>query len=284
MTTASTTAIFYPETDGMPLPDGELQAPLYRAAVGRLEVHFMETPGAHVNGNTLMYYVEGDRDKVLSPDCYVVFGLSDAELYSLSVEGNNTYLLWEVGKPPDFVLEIGSPSTGSRDRGAKRDLYAQIGVPEYWRYDSSGGDYYGEPLVGERLEDGEYRRFELRHERDGSVWSHSPALNLALWWVDGELRFWDPVAEKWLPNHEEERYARRSAEAWAAQERDARLAERHARLAAEARVAEERDARLAERDARLAAEARAAVERDAWLAERDARLAVEAELRRLRGQ
>ena len=74
--------------------------------------HFMETPGAHVNGNTLMYYVEGDRDKVLSPDCYVVFGLSDAELYSLSVEGNNTYLLWEVGKPPDFVLEIGSPSTG----------------------------------------------------------------------------------------------------------------------------------------------------------------------------
>ena len=224
MTTTRTTAIFYPETDGMPLPDGELQAPLYRAAVGRLEVHFMETPGAHVNGNTLMYYVEGDRDMVLSPDCYVVFGLSDAALHSLSIEGNNTYLLWEVGKPPDFVLEIGSPSTGRRDTGTKRDLYARIGVPEYWRYDSSGGDFYGERLVGERLVDGEYRRFELRRESDGSVWSHSDALNLDLWWVDGELCFRDPVAERWLLSHQEEHDARLAAEERAAEEREARLA------------------------------------------------------------
>ena len=249
MTTARTTTIFYPETDGLPLPDGEFQAPLYRAAVGRLEVHFSETPGAHVNGNTLMYYVEGDRDKVLSPDCYVAFELSEAALFSLSGEGNNTYLVWDVGKPPDFVLEIGSPSTGRRDTGAKRDLYAQIGVPEYWRYDSTGGNFYGEPLVGERLVDGEYQRFELRHESDGSLWAHSPALNLDVWWVDGELRFWDPVAEKWLLSHQEERESRRSAEARALEERDARLV-------AEARVGEERDARLA----------------------------AEAELRRLRGQ
>ena len=30
MTTPATTSIVYPETDGMPLPDGEFQAPLYR--------------------------------------------------------------------------------------------------------------------------------------------------------------------------------------------------------------------------------------------------------------
>ena len=58
--------------------------------------------------------------------------------------------------------------------------------------------------MGERLVGGEYQRFEMRHEDDGSVWSHSDALNLDLWWVDGELRFWDPVGEQWLLSHEEE--------------------------------------------------------------------------------
>ena len=69
--------------------------------------------------------------------------------------------------------------------GDKRDLYAGLGVREYWRYDGTGGDVYGEPLVGERLVDerlvdGEYRRLEMRRENGGRVWSHSDALNLDL--------------------------------------------------------------------------------------------------------
>ena len=36
MTTRARTGIVYPETDGMPLPDGEYQAPLYRRVVGHL--------------------------------------------------------------------------------------------------------------------------------------------------------------------------------------------------------------------------------------------------------
>ena len=82
-------------------------APVPRV-VGRLEVHFSGAPGVRVNGDTFIYYVEGDPRRSVSPDCYVVFGLSDAALRSLSLEGNNTYLLWEVGKAPDFILEIGS--------------------------------------------------------------------------------------------------------------------------------------------------------------------------------
>ena len=224
MTTRAATSIVYPETDGMPLPDGEFKAPLYVRIVGTLRTHFKDMPGVRVNGNTFIYYVEGDPRRSVSPDCYVVFGLSNDALLSLSLEGNNTYLLWEVGKVPDLILEIGSKSTATADLGSKRNLYAELGVGEYWRYDATGGEFYGEPLVGERLVDGEYSRVELRHESDDRIWSHSEALNLDLWWVDGELRFWDPVVDRWLLSQEEER--------------DRAEEEQAARLTAESRVAE----------------------------------------------
>ena len=237
MTTPAATSIVYPESDGMPLPDGEYQAPLYRRVVGRLEVHFRDIPGARVNGDTFIYYVEGDPRRSVSPDCYVVFGLSDDALRSLSLEGNNTYLLWEVGKPPDFILEIGSHSTARADLGSKRELYAELGVGEYWRYDATGGEFYGEPLVGEVLVEGEYRRLEMVREDDGRVWSHSGVLNLDLWWTDGDLRFWDPVVDRWVRSHEEERDGRLVAEVRAEEERVGRVAveSRLAELEAELR-------------------------------------------------
>ena len=256
MTTRSTPAIVYPETDGMPLPDGEYQAPLYIRAVGTLRTFFRGVPGVNVNGDTFIYYVEGNPRRSFSPDCYVVFGLTDAALESLSLEGNNTYLLWEVGKAPDFILEIGSRSTAGDDLGHKRDVYAELGVGEYWRYDGTGGDFYGEPLVGERLVDGEYRRLEMRRESGGRVWGHSEALNLHLWWVDGELRFWDPAAERWLLSHEEEH--------------DRAEEERASRMAAESRVDEERVGRMAAESRAESAESRVAE--------------LEAELRLLRGE
>ena len=238
MTTRSAPATVYPETDGMPLPDGEYQAPLYRRIVRDLEVHFGNVPGARVNGDTFIYYVEGDPRRSVSPDCYVVFDLSEAALHSLSLEGNNTYLLWEVGKPPEFILEIGSRSTARADLGSKRDLYAELGVTEYWRYDATGGEFYGEPLVGERLVDGEYRRLVMRVEEDGRVGGHSDVLNLELWWEDGELRFRDPATGEGLLSQEEEQDGRLAAEARAETAEVRAQEEETARMAAEARMAE----------------------------------------------
>ena len=243
MTTEAATTIFYPESDGMPLPDGEYQAPIYVRILSILLAYFKDVPGAWVNGDTFIYYVEGDNRRAVSPDCYVVFGLSEAAQESLSLQGNNTYLLWEVGKPPDFVLEIGSPSTARTDLGRKRDLYADIGVGEYWRYDATGGEFYGEALVGERLVDGEYRRLETRQETDGRAWSHSETLGLDLWWDEGELRFWDVGEERWLLTYEEQQSGRVAAEA-------RHVAAERGRIAAENR-AEVAEARAAELEAEL---------------------------------
>ncbi len=256
--------VFYPETDGMPLPDGPEQEPHYREIVSILE-HRFAGPTTMVSGNTFIYYVEGDPRKSLAPDCYVAFDISME-----SIGLYNTYLAWKVGKMPDFVLEVGSKSTASNDVGPKRDLYASLGVREYWRFDPTGGDHYGEPLVGEYLAEGEYLRFETRSEPDGVIRGRSPMLDLDLCWTEGRLRFYDAAAGRWLQNYAETAAARESAEARAAVERTARESaeawaesERTARESAEVRAA-------AERMARESAEAR--------LAE------MEAELRRLRDQ
>ena len=245
MTTRSAPTIVYPETDGMPLPDGEYQAPLYRRIVRDLEVHFSGVSGVRVNGDTFIYYVEGDPRRSVSPDCYIVFDLSEAALHSLSLEGNNTYLLWEVGKPPEFILEVGSRSTARADLGSKRDLYAELGVREYWRYDATGGEFYGEALVGERLVDGEYSRIEMRRTSDGPVGGRSDVLNLELWWEDGELRFLDPATGDRLLSQEEEQDGRLAAQARASTAEARAEEERTGRLAAQARAEEERAARLA---------------------------------------
>ena len=226
MTTRSAkTAIVYPDSDGMPLPDGEYQTPLYVKVVSALRTFFRNVPGSRVNGDNFLYYVEGNPKLSVAPDCYVALGLTDEAIES--IVRHNTYLAWEVGKAPDFILEIASPSTWRRDLGEKRDVYARMGVREYWRYDATGGDFYGEPLVGERLAGEEYERIIVRHEDDGSVWGHSEALNLNLWWQDGDLRFWDPIRREWLLSHEEEHDGRLAAEARAAsaEDRAARLKE-----------------------------------------------------------
>ena len=239
--TATQAAIIYPESDGQPMPDGEYQAPIYVDALATLRTHFEESSDVRVNGNTFLYYVEGNPKISVSPDCYVATGLSPEQ--QENINRNNTYRLWEVGKPPDFVMEIASENTKSNDLVGKRELYARLGIGEYWRYDQTGGDFYGDPLVGERLVDGEYQPLRMREDEDGRLWARSDALNLDLYWDDGELRFWNPVAEEWLLKPREERAGR-------LEERAGRLAEQAARQAAEQR-AQAAESQIAELQAQL---------------------------------
>jgi len=177
----------------------------------------------------------------------------------------NGYVISEVGKPPDLVLEVGSRSTGRQDYTEKRETYAEYGVGEYWRFDHSGGEYHDVPLAGDRLgDDGVYEPIEIVSESDGRLWGYSEALGLELWWVrdespswhKGELRFRDPVSGEFLRTYEESE--------------DILEFERAGRVAAEAQVASAEECAGLERAARVSAEARVAE--------------MEAELRRLRGE
>ena len=170
------------------------------------------------------------------PDLLVAFDV-DPGRYKES----NGYIIEEQGKPPDFVLEIASESTGGVDVGAKREDYAALGIPEYWRFDETEtGRHHGERLAGNRLVEGEYVPVPIDELPDGSLQGYSAVLNLSLRWERGELVFYDPATEQPIATFEDERARADDAETradTAEAERDAEREARYAeRAAAEARI------------------------------------------------
>ena len=202
----------------------DMHQPLYIAEILIiLKNYFADQPFILVSGDSFIYYEQGNPRARFRPDSYVVIGVDVDEVYV-----DDTYVMWRCGKAPDFAMEIGSKSTYRNDLGPKRELYARLGIREYWRYDWTGGEYYGEPLVGEHLtESREYQRIDMTTDPDGTVRGYSQVLELELRWELGELRFWNPDTQSYLHTLEESEAARREAEA--------------ARMVAEAEVAELRE-------------------------------------------
>ena len=212
---ASLDAVDYPDSDGQPMAESEFQFTPLVYAVGALRNHFRDREDVYVIGDLLLYYEEGNRSASVTPDVFVVFGVPN--------HSRHTYLLWEEGKGPDWVLEVTSRSTRQVDQGRKRDLYARLGVAEYWQYDPTG-DYLDPLLQGLVLADGGYGA-ALALDRVDGVWSaYSPVLGLNLRLDEGVLRFHDPRRDEYLLTHLEENRARQAAEA--------RVAELEARLRA----------------------------------------------------
>jgi Uma2 family endonuclease len=227
-------SIEYPETDDMPMPDNDVQMIPIAETLMTLRHHFSHRSDVYVAANMFVYYRMNDNRTRVGPDVYAVIG--GTQKYPRA-----SWLVWREGKPPDFVLEIASPSTWRHDVGAKRRIYAEMGVPEYWRFDAAGR-FFTPVLVGEQLEDGEYRPMPVATGDDGILRGRSPALGLDICVLPGLLlRFYDPESGQWLLTLEEESAAHQAESA-------ARQAAEAARQAAEAALREESAARQALED------------------------------------
>ena len=199
--------------DAPTLPDAEppadlmLQNPDIIYAMQILnDVVVSDRADVFVDTNSIVYYDPTNRNRRVQPDVYIAFDV-DAD----TIRRRNGYLIWEVGKPPDFVLEVASESTADNDTGWKRDLYARMGVPEYWRFDRTGGELYGAGLAGEYLEDGAYRPVTINTDADGVEWGYSRLLHLNLCWYDGSLELQDPDTGEVLTGRRGERLAKEEA-------------------------------------------------------------------------
>ena len=196
-------------------PDMMKQYPTIHTFFSALSSWFRHRDDVLVGSGGYLWKTPDDRHGPY-PDGAFVEGLEGPE----RLLRRNGYVISEVGKPPDLVMEVGSESTGRRDYTVKRETYAEYGVREYWRFDPSGGEYHDAPLAGDTLVDSRYEPIEIVSEPDGRHWGYSEVLGLEFWWDDGELRFRDPASGEFLPTLNESVDARQAAE------RRARSAER----------------------------------------------------------
>ena len=151
-----------------------------------------------IGGNGYLCRRRSDLPRCPYPDFLVSFNVDWQE-----AKFTNGYVIEEAGKPPDLVLEVASHTTGRRDYIGKREIYADLEVPEYWRFDHTGGDYYNAPLACDLLTDGGYHPMALTTEPDGVIWGYSEVLGLSVCWVEGRLRFWDRAQQRYLPDQRE---------------------------------------------------------------------------------
>lgn len=215
----------YPTSDGKPMAETELHWREIMELVYILDRLYKDRKDVYIAGNNFFYYKEGDPKACFAADAYVVFGVSK--------EKRDCYKLWEEGDHvPSIIFEFTSRSTRVEDTQKKRDVYANLGVPEYFLYDPYA-EYLSPPLQGFRLVRGRY--VPLKPGEDERLTSESLKLKFGIN-IGGLLEVFDAKTNELLP----------------------RLAERERRVQEMIQLANERadraEARSRNREFELAAE------------------------------
>jgi Uma2 family endonuclease len=95
--------------------------------ISRNLLHLIQT---YLDGHPAGELLAAPFDALLSD-----FDIVVPDLLYLSNERARFLTSKNLQGPPDLVIEILSPSTKSRDKRLKRDLYERVGVREYWMVD-----------------------------------------------------------------------------------------------------------------------------------------------------
>ncbi|QEH32285.1 hypothetical protein OJF2_07540 [Aquisphaera giovannonii] len=214
--------IVYPDSDGEPMADNNLQYEWIVTITGNLEILFRDDPNVFVVGNMLWYPIEGDNKTRIAPDTMVAFGRPKGY--------RGSYMQWiEDGIAPQVVFEILSPGNSGPEMTRKREAYERFGVEEYYVYDPDEDILTGWIRRGDRLV----------AIPDMESWV-SPRLEIRFDTTTRPMTIYRPDGKRFLTMSE---LAVRADEA--VEERDAAVRQRDEAM-------EERDAALRERDLLLA--------------------------------
>ena len=212
-----------PCTDDQPMPDARAQeGPLgYSRDVIRFHLQHMRDRVA-VDADMFVHYISREKDgqpvrAVVAPDVFVVFGVPDRL-------DRKSYVLWrEPNAEIRFVLEIASASTRRRDHTVKRDVYASLGVREYFLFDPPERNRPAR-LMGLKLRDGNYREISAEVLPGNRRGIRSEVVGLVAHVdEDDNLRWFDPAEGVDLLTYEE------SVAAYELEKQKARLLEVAAR-------------------------------------------------------
>lgn len=186
--------VVYPYEDEIPMASSPEHGQVMVDTRQALENYFLSWPDVYLGMDMLVYYQRYDNTKRVTPDIFVAFDPRPPV-------GRN-YRIWDAGKPPDVVWELAPDSAAKGDPKEKKELYRQMGVPEYWLFDTHGV-LEGPRLQGFQLVNGRYRRLPAARRGRNSRWVMSPLLGLEHRFDGKRLRLWDPVAREYVRNGRE---------------------------------------------------------------------------------
>ena len=256
-----------PSCEEEPVPQNTRQLVAVVDCFDSLRLRWRERPDVFVGSDQFVHWDPAydwrtnPANPPQAPDVYVAFGVANRH--------RNSYVVWEEGKPPDFVLEVVSPSSRRRDEEAKPGIYAKMGVLEFCRYDPDGepeSALTGLALGAGRGGTGEHRPLPRERLAGGAIGVRSAVLGLLLCVrppgsapLDGSLCWYDPETGGFLPTRHELADGKRQAEA-RADASEARADASEARADASEARADASEARANASEARAnASEARADV-------------------------
>lgn len=217
--------VIYPESDGRPIGETEAHVIETLDLLAALKQRYMHVADVYVGADMLLYYVEGNPARRVCPDVFVTFGIPKKPQ-------RRSYFLWREGRPPSMIIEVTSEGSRREDQ-EKKDLYARLGVEEYF-LDDPLDEYLEPPLQGYRLVQGRYEPIEP--DEEGMILSRTTGLLLRR--DDHGVRLIDTETRKPLPRIEEQGVV---------------IEEQGRMLEEQGRVIEEQDRTLAEMDRALRA-------------------------------
>ena len=176
--------------DNSPMPESETHFPILSYWHGALYARYQAQARRVCVLADLLLLVDRDvGTAAVVPDVAVAFDVDRGDRLS--------YKVWEEPKAPDLVLEVLSKKTWRTDVFHKPDLYADLGVKEYWIFDPRDIRRDGRALEGWRLRaGGVHEPLPLLAEGGG----HSELLGLDI--VPDGRNVWlrDPYTGEVLPD------------------------------------------------------------------------------------
>ena len=165
------------DPDDMPdrIPIEMIQGPTIDQIAIFLKNHLGPIANLLMLSNIPIRYDTENRRIFVAPDYFLSFDVDVS-----AIRDETSYNMWEIGKPPEWALEVASPSTYQRDIYEKPYIYADIGISEYWLFDPTGGSLYGQPLTGFRLVNGTYEPIEIAPNEHGLDSGYSDVIEARL--------------------------------------------------------------------------------------------------------
>jgi len=181
----------FPDEDGRPMGDTGFHYAAIFWLYETLQDYLTGPPGWFIASNLILYWDFNDPKKRRDPDILVARGVGD--------HTRRSFRVWEEGTLPCVLFEVASKKTWREDVGPKVEVYAAIGIPEYFIFDPEK-KYVHPPLQGFRLKKkGVYA--VIRPARDGSLTSKE--LGLRMMPEGGMLRLIDAATGELLPTRQE---------------------------------------------------------------------------------